>query len=116
MQLFGLLPPWYTPHGDSPRPPPSVGERVRPVRCLQRDVELAALTGELVHRAAELGYVDGRRHLDLTQRVALRLLRGCSREFVVDLVANRQYVATCERGGERLTLRGFDRNVKEAWR
>jgi hypothetical protein len=67
LQLFGLLPPWYTPHGDSPRPPPLLGERVRPVRRLEFDVELAALASELVDRAAEPGDVDGRRRLDLTQ-------------------------------------------------
>src|SRR5262249_24563786 len=84
LQLFGLLPPWSTPHGASPRPPPSVGERVRPVRRLQCDVELAALASELVDRAAKLGDVDRRRQLDLTQRVALRLLRGGSRELAVN--------------------------------
>ena len=72
---FGLLPPWCTPDGDSPRPPLSLGESVCPVRRLEGDVELAALAGELVDRATQNGDVDGRLQLDLAQRVALRLLR-----------------------------------------
>ena len=75
LQLFGLLPPWCTPDGDSPRTPLSLGESVCPVRRLEGDVELAALAGELVDRATQNGDVDGRLQLDLAQRVALRLLR-----------------------------------------
>src|SRR3954447_12149800 len=71
--------PTATLRAHRPFPPVSLGERVRPVRRLQRDIELAAIACELVDRVAELGDVDRRRHLDLTQRVALRLLRGGSR-------------------------------------
>src|ERR671925_995457 len=100
LQLFRLLPPWCTLHGGFPRPPPSLRERVGPVRRLEGDVELAALAGELVDRAPQLGNVDGRGQLDLAERVALRLLRSCERELAVHRVAERQHVATGKRVSE----------------
>src|ERR687887_481144 len=99
LQLFRLLPPWCTPHGGFPRPPRSLRERIGPVRRLEGDVELAALAGELVDRAPQLGDVDSRGQLDLAERVALRLLRGCDQsaaqlgQALLELGANRQGLA-----------------------
>src|ERR687887_35038 len=93
LQLFRLLPPWCTPHGGFPRPPRSLRERIGPVRRLEGDVELAALAGELVDRAPQLGDVDSRGQLDLAERVALRLLGGCERELAVHRVAESQDLA-----------------------
>src|ERR671931_644788 len=112
LQLFRLLPPGCTPHGGFPRPPRSLRERIGPVRRLEGDVELAALAGELVDRAPQLGDVDSRGQLDLAERVALRLLGGCERELAVHRVAESQDVTTRKRVGQRLTVRSRDRQVR----